>query len=185
MKELFFILLGGVLVNNYALEQLLGVTPFLGNSRKGAKTVGLGLSVTIVMVLAAAIAWPLQSFVLEPNGLGYLQTLTFAVVIVILAYLLDAAAKKVCKQSLRAFAPAIMLNSAVLGLCLNNAASGYGFLESVAAALGVGLGFLLGMLVMSALNGRIEQHHVPKAFRGLPITLVTASIVSMALYAFR
>lgn len=184
VKAMFLVLLSGILVNNYALEQFLGVTPFLGNSRKGAKTVGLGAVVTLMMLLATAATWPLQNYVLAPKGLEHLQVLAFVAVIVVLAYVLDAVARKVCKCGLRAYWPVLMLNSAVLGLCINNVSAGLGYAEALLSALAVGLGFMLGMLVMEAVNSRIEMHHVPKAFRGLPITLLAASFVCLALYAF-
>ena len=184
VKSILLLILGGVLANNYALTQFLGVSPFLGFSRKSDKILGLGLAVTLVTVLSAAILWPVQTFVLEALNLGHLQIMVSLLVIVGVVALVDLLAAKVLHQPLRTYAPLIALNSAVLGAVLNNATAGYNYLESLAAALGVGLGFLLAMLVMSGLREKINERHVPAPFRGLPIALLAASIVSMALMAF-
>ena len=184
VKSLLLLVLAGVLANNYALTQFLGVSPFLGYAKKSSKILGMGLAVTAVMVLAAAILWPVQTYLLSAYNLGYAQVPVFLLVIVAVVYLVDLAASKIAKQPLGAYAPVIVLNSAVLGLALNNVAAGYTFVESLAAALGVGLGFLGAMWVLSGIEEKIDNHYVPAPFRGLPILLLAASIVSMALMAF-
>ena len=172
------IFLGGVLANNYALEKFLGLTPLLGFSKKEDKLLPLGLCVTLVTVLSALITWPLNSFVLAPLNLGALQLLCFVAVILILVWALGA----VFKQPLGGFFPLIALNTAVLGLTVNTAA--LGFVETLLSALGVGLGFLVALYLMAGVQSRIQEQYVPKAFRGLPIALLAAAIVSMALLAF-
>ena len=184
IKSILLLMVGGVLANNYALTQFLGVEPFLGYSRKTSKILGMGICVTVVMVLSAAILWPVQTYVLSAYGLGHLQTMVFLLVIVAVVYLVDLAAAKALHQPLKAYAPVIALNSAVLGVALNNAAAGYTYGESLASALGTGLGFLAAMLTLSCVGEKINERHVPVPFRGLPILLLSAAIISMALMVF-
>ena len=183
-KTLFAILLGGVLLNNYALQSYLGVSTMLGASRETVKAAVTGIAVTVVTVLSTLVIWPLQTFVLAPNGLEYLQTLVFVTVIVAVASLVGAAAKALCKKPLGVWFPLMALNSAVLGVSLTNAAEGFGFLQALVSALAAGLGFLLAMLVFCGVRSRIEEAYVPKAFRGLPVYLMAAAILSLALFAF-
>lgn len=185
VKSLLLIILGGVLVNNYALQKFLGVSPLLGCSGKDGKVARMGLAVTLVMVLTAAAAWPVQVFVLEKLGLGYLQTLVFTAIILVVVYLVDLIIKKAMNMRLGVYFPLIALNSAVLGLAVNNVSGGFNFVESLAAALGTGLGFLFAMFIFSGVQSRIDDVHVPKAFRGLPVSLLAAGILSMALVAFK
>ncbi len=184
MKEILLLILGGVLANNYAFEKFLGVTPMLGYSRKGKKLLAMGLAVTVVMLLTAAIAWPVQTL-LDSKSLGYLQILVYVAIILIVVYVVDLLVKAAAHKCLGVYFPLIALNSAVLGLALENASEGYGFGQSLAAALGVGLGFLAALFLMAGVNSRIAQKHVPAAFQGLPIQLLAASIVAMVLVAFK
>ncbi len=182
IKALFLLILAGVLANNYALTQFLGVTPFLGFSRKGEKILGMGLTVTAVTVLAVAVLWPVQNYLLLPYGLAYAQLLVFVLVIALIVALAGLAASRLFHQPLKAYAPVIALNSAVLGAAVNTAGQTYP--EALAVALGVGLGFLLALYLMAGVMERIDEHHVPAPFRGLPIMLISAGILSMALLAF-
>ena len=126
MKEILLLILGGVLANNYAFEKFLGVTPVLGYSRKGKKLLAMGLAVTVVMLLTAAIAWPVKTL-LDIYALGYLQILVYVALILIVVYIVDLIAAAVMKERLGVYFPLIALNSAVLGLALENASEGYGF----------------------------------------------------------
>lgn len=184
VKSLLTILLGGVLVNNYVFQRFLGVTPFLGNSKKECRAFGVGAAVAVVMLLTALIAWPVQTFILDKLSAGYLQTLVFVIIVLVVVYLAELFVNKVMKKSLGVYFPLIALNSAVLGIAVNNAADGYNFIEALVASLGAGLGFLLAMVVFSGVRRRINEQFVPAAFRGLPITLLAAGIISLALYAF-
>lgn len=184
MKAILLLILGGVLANNYALEKLLGVTPLLGYSRKESKLVVLGLAVTAVMILTAAITYPVQSL-LAAKSLAHLQLLVFVTVILLVVYLVELIVKRLLNKCLGVYFPLIALNSAVLGMAVENAAKGYTYGESLAAALGVGLGFLAALLLMAGVQSRIEEKHIPAAFRGLPISLLAASIISMVLVAFK
>ena len=182
MKEILLLILGGVLVNNYAFEKFLGVTPLLGYSRKEHKLVALGLSVTVVMLLVAAIAYPVQAALVN-SGLGYLRLLVFVVLVLLVVYVVELVVKGLMHQCLGVYFPLIALNSAVLGLALENGVKGYSYGQSLAAALG--LGFLAALLLMSGVQSRIEEKHIPAAFRGLPISLLAASIIAMVLVAFK
>ena len=184
MKEIFAILLGGAVLNNYAFLRFMGISTVLGSAKKPCKAVVMGAAVTAVMVIAAAIAWPVQNFVLAAFGLEYLQTLTFTAIVLIACAIAGVIAKAAVKESAGIFFPLIVLNSAVLGVVVNNAAEGLDFVQSVVAALGAGIGFLLAMLVFAGVQKRIENQYVPKAFRGLPVQLMAAGIVALALYAF-
>ena len=183
-KSLFAILLGGVLLNNYALQSFLGVTTFLGASKDPKKATVMGVAVAVVMVLSGFFTWLVNNFVLAAFGLEYLQTLVFVTVILAVAYLVGAAAKTVVKKPLGVFFPLVALNSAVLGVTLNNVTEGYSLLQALVSSAAVGLGFLLAMLVFYGVRSKIEEQYVPKAFRGLPIQLMTASILALALFAF-
>ncbi len=187
LKTLTVILMTSVLVNNYVLSKFLGICPFLGVSKKTDQAVGMGVSVTFVMLLATAVTYPLQVYVLEPNGLGFLQTILFILVIAALVQFVEIVLKKylpALHKSLGVYLPLITTNCAVLGVTLNNITDGYNFVESMTSSLGCGLGFLLAMVLFAGVRGRMEESNPPKAFRGIPITLVAASIVSLAFYGF-
>ncbi len=186
-KELILILMGGVLVNNYVLQQFLGICPFLGVSKKFDQASGMGISVTFVMLFATAATYPIYTFILKPNGLEYLQTIVFILVIATLVQFVEIMLKKFIPalfKSLGVYLPLITTNCAVLGVTLNNITDGYDFLESMISALGVGVGFWLAMVLFAGVRSKISQTAQPKAFRGLPVTLVAASIVAMSFYGF-
>ena len=180
-KAIVGIVLGAMLANNYALEKFLGAAPLLGWSAQEKKITVLGVSVTVAMVLTALIAGLVQTYVLDKLSLGYLQTLVFAAIVLIVVY---AAAKAAFKKDLGVYFPVIALNSAVLGLAVNNAADALSLGESILTALGAGLGFWLALAAFAAVRSKIRERYVPKAWRGLPIYLLTAAILSMALLAF-
>ena len=187
LKSLLVILMSAVLVDNYVLSKFLGICPFLGVSKKTDQAVGMGLSVIFVMLLATLATWPIQTFLLDPNGLGYLQTIVFILVIAALAQLLEMILKRYIPalyRSLGVYLPLITTNCAVLGVTINNISDGYGFVESLVSSLGCGLGFLLAMWLFAGVRSRVEVAVPPKSFKGIPITLISASIVSMAFYGF-
>ena len=187
MKELLFILLTGVFVNNYVLQKFLGICPFLGVSKKFDQASGMGIAVTFVMLIATAVTYPIQTYILTPNGLGYLQTIVFILVIAALVQFVEIILKKfipALHQSLGVYLPLITTNCAVLGVTINNITAEYNFVESMISSLGVGLGFLLAMVLFAGVRSRIENCPSPKAMQGLPITLVAASIVALAFFGF-
>ncbi|MBQ4091526.1 MAG: electron transport complex protein RnfA [Clostridia bacterium] len=189
--ELFYsliaILLSSVLVDNYVLSRFLGICPFLGVSKKLDQATGMGISVTAVMLLATAVTWPIQTFILDKLGLGYMQTIVFILVIAALVQMLEIILKKfspALHKGLGVYLPLITTNCAVLGVALNNINDGYNFLESIVSSLGVGLGFLFAMVLFSGLRSRIDESRIPKPFRGLASTLIAASFISLAFMGF-
>ena len=187
LKQLILILMGGVLVNNYVLQKTVGICPFLGVSKKFDQASGMGIAVTFVMLCATAVTYPLYTYLLQPLGLAYLQTIAFILVIAALVQFLEIALKKfipALHKSLGVYLPLITTNCAVLGVTIDNITDGYNFLESMIASLGVGLGFLLAMVLFAGVRSRIENCPAPKCFRGVPITLIAASIVALAFLGF-
>ena len=182
-KTLVGIVLGAMLANNYALEKFLGAAPLLGWSTQEKKVTALGSSVTIAMFFTATLAALVQEFVLDVHSLGYLQTLVYAAIVLIVVYAMELVAK-IGGKSLGIYFPIIALNSAVLGIAVNNAADGLNLGMSILTALGAGLGFWLALAAFAAVRTKIRERYVPKAWRGLPIYLLTAAILSMALLAF-
>lgn len=186
-KSLVVILMSSVLINNYVLSRFLGICPFLGVSKKLNQAVGMGIAVTLVMLIASAVTWPIQYYVLDKNGLSYMQTIVFILVIATLVQFIEIALKKLMPslhKSLGVYLPLITTNCAVLGVTINNITDGYNFVESVVSSLGCGLGFLLAMVLFSGLRSKIDERYVPSAFKGLPITLIAASFISLAFFGF-
>ena len=175
MKEMILLVLGFALVNNYALSAYLGLTPMLGFARRGEKLLAMGLAVTAVTVLSSLILWLLRGLI--PAALQLLCAVT---VILILVYVLELA----CGKKLGVWFPVIALNSAALGLSLNLLKAD-SFLTVLLSALGVGLGFLLGLFLLSGVQTKLEEDQAPKAFRGFPLQILAAAIVAMALTAFQ
>ena len=187
IKALLYILLTGVFVNNYVLQKFLGICPFLGVSKKFDQASGMGVAVTFVMLFATAATWPIQHYVLDPNGLGYLQTIVFILVIAALVQFVEIILKKfipALHASLGVYLPLITTNCAVLGVAINNITDGFNFVESMFSSLGVGLGFMLSMILFAGVRSRIENCNAPKSVQGLPVTLIAASIVSLAFFGF-
>lgn len=186
-KSLVIILLSSVLVDNYVLSRFLGICPFLGVSKKLNQATGMGLSVIFVMLMATAVTWPIQKFVLEKLGLEYLQTVLFILVIAALVQFIEIVLKKYIPslhKSLGVYLPLITTNCAVLGVTINNIADEYTFLQSMVSSLGVGLGFMLAMVLFSGVRSRIQESELPERFKGLPATLIAASFMSLAFMGF-
>lgn len=186
-KELLVILLSAVLVNNYVLNRFLGICPFLGVSKKMDQASGMGVAVTVVMLIATAATWPIQKFILDPLGLGYMQTIVFIVIIASLVQMVEVLLKKFIPslhKGLGVYLPLITTNCAVLGVAISNIDSGYDFIKSMVNSLGAGLGFLLAMVLFSGVRSKIEESEVPKPFKGVAITLIAASFISLAFMGF-
>lgn len=186
-KTLVVILMSSVLVNNYVLSRFLGICPFLGVSKKLNQAVGMGISVIFVMLMATAVTWPIQMYVLNELGLEYAQNIVFILVIAALVQFIEIVLKKFIPslhKSLGVYLPLITTNCAVLGVTINNILDGYNFVESMVSSLGCGLGFLLAMVLFSGMRSRIEESNIPESFKGLPVTLVAASFISMAFLGF-
>lgn len=186
-KSLIVILLSSVLVNNYVLNRFLGICPFLGVSKKLNQAVGMGVAVIFVMLVATLVTWPIQYYVLDANGLGYMQNIVFILVIAALVQFTEIVLKKyipALHKSLGVYLPLITTNCAVLGVTINNINDGYSFLESIVSSLGCGLGFLLAMVLFSGMRSKIEESEIPSSLRGLPVTLIAASFISLAFFGF-
>ena len=185
-KSLVLILMGGVLVNNCVLNQFLGICPFLGVSKKVSQANGMGLAVIFVMLFASAATWPIYTYILYPKY-EYLQTIVFILVIATLVQFVEIVLKRfipALHASLGIYLPLITTNCAVLGVTINNITAGYTFLESMVATLGIGIGFWLAMMLFAGVRSKLDDSLAPKCFRGLPVTLIAASIVAMAFYGF-
>ncbi len=185
--KLLSILLGSILVNNYVLSQFLGICPFLGVSKKLGQAVGMGISVIFVMLVATLVTWPIQTYILEKTHLEYLQTVVFILVIATLVQFTETALKKYIPslhKSLGIYLPLITTNCAVLGVTINNITDGYDFITSMVSSLGCGLGFLLAMVLFAGVRSHIDESKIPLRLRGLPVTLIAASFVSLAFFGF-
>ena len=184
LASIFFTM---ILVDNYVLAKFLGICPFLGVSKKLDSAVGMSLAVTFVMVMATAATWPLYMGILAPNGLEYLQTIVFILVIAILVQLLENFLKKFIPalyKSLGVYLPLITTNCTILGVTILNLDNGYSFPESIVCAAGAGIGFLVAMVLFSGVRRKVEQAIVPECFKGLPITLVAAALTSLSFMGF-
>lgn len=187
MKELIAIMMGVILVDNFVLAKFLGICPFLGVSKKLDSAVGMGTAVTFVMVLATAVTWPVQIYLLNKNNIGYLQTVVFILVIASLVQLVEMILKKYMPplyKSLGVFLPLITTNCAVLGVTIMNIDNDYTYVQSIFNSLGAGLGFLLAMVLFAGIRQKIETCDVPEVFKGVPIVLVAASLLSVAFMGF-
>ena len=187
MPSLLTVLLAGILTNNYVLAKTTGICPFLGVSKKFQQAAGMGCAVIFVMLCATAATWPIYTYLLKAFDLVYLQTIVFILVIAALVQFVEIVLKKFIPplyKSLGVYLPLITTNCAVLGIANENISEGYDFVTSMVSSLGVGLGFLLAMILFAGVRLRIENCPAPKSFRGIPITLVAAAIVAMAFSGF-
>ncbi len=181
------ILLAGLLTENMVLSKFLGICPFLGTSKKVDTAFSMSLAVTAVMVIATAVTYPLYAFVLLPLNLSYLQTIVFILVIAALVQFLETVLKKYAKpiyESLGIYLPLITTNCAVLGITLLNFTKGYNFFESIINALSAGLGFMLALIIFAGIRQKVDEADIPEGLKGLPITLIAASIVSLSFLGF-
>ena len=195
LVSLLAIALSSILTENYVLSQSIGICPFLGVSKKLNTAVGMSLAVTFVMTIAVAVTWPIQHFILDEFGLGYLQTIVFILVIASLVQLVEAFLKKYIPglyKALGVYLPLITTNCAVLAvtvLCADRTGnmiygSEYGYGSAVVNALGSGIGYLVAMVLFSGVRQKMEDADIPKFLTGLPITLIAASIVALSFLGF-
>lgn len=187
------IFLASILTENYILNKFLGICPFLGVSKKLNTALGMSAAVIFVMVLATAVTWPIYMFLLVPNDLAYLETIAFILIIAALVQLVEIVLKKFMPalyNSLGIYLPLITTNCAVLGitmLVIEKGASDptFGYVESLVNALGSGMGFLVAMVLFAGIRERLETADIPKSLKGLPITLVSASLVAVSFLGFQ
>ena len=187
VRNLLFIIMSAVFVNNYVLQRFLGICPFLGVSKKLDQATGMSVAVILVMLMSTAVTWPIQHYLLDPNGMGFLQTVLFILVIAALVQLVEIVLKRYIPSLYKAlgiYLPLITTNCAVLGVTVLNIDEGYTFLQSMANSFGSGLGFFLAMVIFSGVRLRTEVCDAPKTFKGLPITLVSAAILAAAFNGF-
>ena len=187
MSGYLTILLGIILVNNYVLAQFLGICPFLGVSKKLDSAVGMGVAVTIVMVLATAATWPIMQ-ALNSLNIAYLQTIVFILIIAALVQFVEMALKKFIPslhKALGVYLPLITTNCAVLGVCISNIDQGYNYLQSLVNSFGAGVGFLLAMVIFSGMRSKLDGNDdIPVPFQGVPITMTAAALLSLAFMGF-
>lgn len=176
-------ILSSMLIDNVVLSRFYGICPFLGVSKKVKSSLGMGIAVVFVIILATLICWPLYNYVLVPAGIPYLDTVAYILVIASLVQLVGLFIKKYSPslyKSLGIYLPLITTNCAVLGVAQSNTDQGLTFVASLANALGTSIGFLMIIVVFSCIRVRLESANVPKAFKGLPIALITAALMAIA-----
>lgn len=180
VQVILSILLAGFLSNNYALLHFLGTGSVIENERSLKKSVIIGLGTTIVMLLTTLITWPINKFLLAK--VPYLQTMAFVIVVMLVVYVIHLFAKNKLENYCKVDFMKFSVNGAVLGLCIHN--TELVFLEAVVTSVAVGLGFMLTLIVFKTLHDKIDEESVPASFRGLPITLLVAGMIALALLAF-
>ncbi len=187
MKAALFLIFTAMITNNYVLVQFLGICPFLGVSKKLNSAMGMSVAVIIVMVIATAVTWPIQTYLLDPNNIGYMQTLVFILVIAALVQLIEIVLKKFVPSlhaALGVYLPLITTNCAVLGVCVLNITNELNYGQALLNSFGSGVGFMLAMFLFAGVRSRIETNDYPEAFKGVASTLVAASIVSLSFLGF-
>ena len=187
MKEILAILVSAILVDNFVLSKFMGICPFIGVSKKTSSAMGMSLAVTFVMVMSTALTYPIYTYILLPNGLEYLKTMAFILVIALFVQLVEIIIKRFMPplyKSLGIYLPLITTNCAVLGVTILNIDSKYNFGQSLVNAFGAGIGFLVALLLFSGIRERIDNADVPKMFKGVPAALVAAGIVAASFMGF-
>lgn len=187
MKEILIILFSAILVENFVLNKFMGICSFLGVSQKMSSALGMSAAVTFVMVMATSLTYPVYKFLLVPFELEYLNVVAFILIIALFVQLVEIAMKRYMKplyNALGVYLPLITTNCAVLGVTILNIDNQYNFLQSVINALGAGLGFTLALVIFAGVRERVDTADIPKAFKGIPATLIAASIVSLSFIGF-
>lgn len=187
LHNILIILVSTILVNNYVFAQFLGICPFLGVSSKTETAVGMGVAVTFVVVLASAITWCIQTFILIPFDLVYLQTIAFILVIASLVQFVEMVIKKSSPSlytAMGVYLPLITTNCVVLGVTVLNVQKGYNLIETIFSGLGASLGFTLALVLMATLRERLALSNVPKPLQGVPIALISAGLMALAFSGF-
>ena len=181
------IIITAIFINNIVLSQFLGICPFLGVSKNTSSALGMGAAVTIVITLATAVAWLLQTYVLDPLNIQFLQTIVFILVIAFLVQMLEIIMKKIAPalyQALGVFLPLITTNCAVLGVAILVVQKNYNLIEGIVYGFSTALGFTLALWIFAGIREQLELTHVPKALRGVPLALICAGILAMAFMGF-
>jgi electron transport complex protein RnfA len=185
--ELLAIFISAILVNNFVLYYFLGICPFLGVSKKLDSALSMGLAVTFVMTITAVISWMINNWILIPNDIGFLQTVSFILVIASLVQLVEMFIRKMSPplyQALGIYLPLITTNCAIMGLALLAARKNYGFLEAVVFGVGSGIGFTLAIVLMAGIREQLDLADVPEPLKGAGIALIVAGIMALAFTGF-
>lgn len=188
MANIFAIVFGAIFINNFVLSRFLGICPFMGVSKKVETSVGMGMAVTFVMGMASLVTWILEYYVLEPNGLQYLRTIVFILVIASLVQFVELVIRKVSPvlyQSLGIFLPLITTNCAVLGMAILNIQLGYNLFEAIVFGVAAAVGFTLALVILAGTRERMELAFIPQHFRGISIAMIIAGILSLAFVGFQ
>lgn len=187
MKELLIILIGSALVNNVVLSQFLGLCPFFGVSKSINTAAGMGGAIIFVITLSSFVTSLIYEFILVPTNLEYLQTIVFILVIAALVQFVEMFLKKSMPslyQSLGVYLPLITTNCAVLGVALNNVQDNYNLLESVVNGFATGVGYLIAIVLLAGIREKMEYNDIPESFKGMPIVLLTSTLMAIAFYGF-
>lgn len=191
IRDIFLICIGAVFIENFVLVQFLGICPFLGVSKKTETAIGMGLAVIFVMACASAITWVVQKYILVTLHIEYLQTIAFILVIAVLVQFVEMFLQKSIPslyKSLGIYLPLITTNCAVLGVAIVNITkfsdASAGFLKSVLYGTFAGVGFTLAIVIFAGVRERLENAKIPSFLKGMPITLITASLLSIAFMGF-
>ena len=187
LASIFVLAINAILIENLCLVKFLGICPFLGVSKKTDTAIGMGLAVTFIMTLSSFITWLVYHLILVPANLEYLRTIAFILVIVALVQFVETALKKMLPSlysALGIYLPLITTNCAVLGIAITNITENYGLLFSILNGMFCALGFTLAIWIFACVRERIEHCDIPKPFKGFPIALITAALLSFAFMGF-
>lgn len=187
MRELIMIAIGAAFVNNVVLSQFMGLCPFLGVSKKIDTAAGMGGAVIFVITISSFVTSVIYRFILVPAQITYLQTIVFILVIAALVQLVEMFLKKTIPalyKSLGVYLPLITTNCAVLGVALTNVQNDYGILSSTVSGIATAVGFTISIVIMAGLREKIEYNDIPEPFRGMPVVLLTAGLMSIAFFGF-
>ena len=187
LTDILSLAIAAILVNNYILVQFLGCCSFFGVSKKTDTALGMGMAVIFVMAIASAASWAVQYFILEPLGLGYMQTIAFILVIATLVQFVEMFMKKAMPSlysALGIFLPLITTNCAVLGVAITNVQKEYGILTGIVNGFATALGFTIAIVILAGLREKMEYNEVPESFKGMPMVLLTAGLMAIAFCGF-
>lgn len=187
IEAIFTAFITSVFIENVILVKFLGICPFLGVSKKTSTAVGMGAAVVFVMAVSSAITWMLQAWILDPMGLGYLQTLAFILIIAALVQFVELFLKKTSAglyKALGVYLPLITTNCAVLGVCILNIDKNLDLLMSILNGTFAGFGFMVAIVIFSGIRERLEMADIPPSFKGFPASLIAASLLSLAFFGF-
>ncbi len=187
VRDLLLLMIGSSLVSNVVLSQFYGLCPFLGVSKKVSTAAGMGGAVIFVITISSAVVGAIYNFILQPNGLGYLQNIVFILVIAALVQFVEMFLKRYMKalyQALGVYLPLITTNCAVMGVALTNVQKEYGVWMGCVNGFATAVGFMIAIVILAGIREKIEDNDVPESFRGMPIVLFTAGLMAIAFCGF-